>query len=469
MTYHVAVDIGASSGRVVLSNVDDQMKLDIQEVHRFKNSFLKLDGYQRWDIENIYNEIIKGLNKVYNIGVQTCTVGIDTWGVDYCLVDEDGNLLSNPIAYRDNRTEKAMPKIFNHFSKEEIYSKTGIQFQHFNTLYQLYCEEKNKLQLADKILLIPDYLAYRLTGVMATEYTNLTTTQLFNIHENDLDTELLRLTNVDKSQIPEIVPAGTVIGDISNHLVEEFKLPNCKVISVATHDTASAIVGIPVTTNNWAYLSSGTWSLLGVELKQPILSNEALKSNYTNEGGAYQTYRFLKNISGMWFIQEISKSLQYKYSFQEMADAASEVEPFMQYIDLNDPRFLNPKDMVSEIQDYCIENDLVVPRTLGELTMSIYSSLVVSYERAIRELENITNEKIDVLHVVGGGSNVGLLNQLISDTAKVKVIAGPSESSALGNILVQLIAIGRFNNLWDARKWLSTQVKVTEYIPAMIK
>src|SRR5699024_10130257 len=386
MSYHIAVDIGASSGRLILVTLDNQKKLDIAEIHRFKNQFEFVNGFDRWDIHYLFNQIIIGLEKVKKMGISECTLGIDTWAVDYCLVDENGELLVQPISYRDDRTKDTMEKIFNKISKKNIYKKTGIQFQNFNTIFQLYEEDDKLVELTDKVLLIPDYLTYRLTRNMANEETNLSTTQLLNIDKKQLDDELLELIGIKSGKFPKNIKAGSIVGKIRKELHDEYDLPACTVIAVGTHDTASAIVGVPATNDNWAYLSSGTWSLIGVETESPIVAKKALKANYSNEWGVYDTYRFLKNIPGMWFTQEIARNSGYKYSFSEMAAEAAKVEPFLQKIDLEDDRFVNPENMIEEIQSYCRESNQPIPQSVGELTMAIYSNLAVAYAA---ECENL--------------------------------------------------------------------------------
>jgi len=262
MSYHIAVDIGASSGRLIVVSVNDKNVFEWKEVHRFSNQFKNNNGFDRWDIDYLFNEIIKGLKKAKNKGVSNCTLGIDTWAVDYCLIDKDGELINQPISYRDDRTIGTMEKVFKEIPREMIYKKTGIQFQNFNTLYQLYVEDRNSLEQTDKILLIPDYLTYLLTGKATNELTNLSTTQLFNVQDNKLDKELLNLIDISQNKFPEIIEPGTVIGSLKKELHDENSLPNCKVIAVGTHDTASAIAGVPATNDRWAYISSGTWSLL---------------------------------------------------------------------------------------------------------------------------------------------------------------------------------------------------------------
>ncbi|MGT2742551.1 rhamnulokinase [Streptococcus plurextorum] len=463
MTYHVAVDIGASSGRVILA--DTSNGLELLEIHRFKNGFTKQEGHDRWNISRLVTEVVIGLEKVKKHGVESCTVGIDTWAVDYVLLGKDGNLLTEPIAYRDERTHGAMEQVFQKISKTAIYEKTGIQFLSFNTLYQLFAEDKDLLEKTSTILLIPDYIAYCLTGKKVGEVTNSSTTQYLNLHHRNYDKDLLAIAGVSEHQLPNLIEAGQVIGRLKPELYDHYDLPEATLIAVATHDTASAVVGVPATTKNWAYLSSGTWSLIGVENAHPLTIKAAFDANYTNEWGAFQTYRFLKNITGMWTIQEIARLLEHQYSFAEMAEQASQVPPFLQYINLNDNRFTNPINMIEEIKATCRESHQVVPETLGELVMCVYSNLALAYAHEWQNLEKLTGKEIDLLHIVGGGSNVALLNQLTANIIGKPVVAGPSEATALGNIMVQLIWSGQLNDLADARQWLAKHQQLEYFEP----
>ncbi|WP_161978760.1 rhamnulokinase [Streptococcus sp. S784/96/1] len=466
MTYHVAVDIGASSGRVILA--DTRQSLELTEIHRFKNGFTKQNGHDRWNVSQLLKEILTGLEKVKTKGVMDCTIGIDTWAVDYVLLDKEGNLLEEPIAYRDARTQGMMEKVFKSIPKNVVYEKTGIQFLNFNTLYQLCAEERELLEKAQDILLIPDYIAYRLTDQKVGEVTNVSTTQYLNIHSRDYDKDLLDVAGVSLDQLPELMETGTVIGEILPELYETYDLPKARVIAVATHDTGSAVVGVPATSENWAYISSGTWSLIGVENSEPLATQPAFEENYTNEWGAYKTYRFLKNITGMWAVQEIARMLDYQYSFAEMAEQAYQVEPFLQYINLNDDRFTNPKNMIEEIQAACRESNQIVPKTVGELVMCVYSNLALAYAHEWKVLERLTGKELEVLHIVGGGSNVKLLNQLTADVIGKTVIAGPSEATAIGNIMVQMISSGELENLAEARAWLAKNQALDRYEPQPI-
>ena len=463
MSYHVAVDIGASSGRLILAQVEEG-GWELTEVHRFKNGFHREAGHDRWDSEELVEQILRGLEKVKEAGVDSCTLGIDTWAVDYVLI-KDGQPLANPVAYRDARTEGSIEEVFSQLPAESIYQKTGIQFLAFNTLFQYRREDKGLLAQADQTLLIPDYLAYRLTGKAVAEVTNASTTQLLNIHQRDYDEELLEVAGIQRQQLPDLLEAGSWIGDLRPELYKVYDLPQVAVYAVASHDTASAVVGVPATSPDFAYISSGTWSLIGVENTDPIVTTASQEANYTNEWGAYQTYRFLKNVTGMWTVQEIARCLDYAYSYAEMAEQARQVAPFQQLVNLNDDRFTNPAHMIAEIQAYCRETDQIVPETVGELTMCVYSNLALIYATEWQRLEGLTGKTFDALHIVGGGSNVRLINQLTANLIQKPVIAGPGEGTAIGNLLVQLIATGQLADLSQARLFLKEQTELKTFLP----
>lgn len=468
MTNHIAVDIGASSGRVMLARLNHNKELSLEEIHRFKNEIRFIDGHYRWDISYLFKEILIGLSKVKSSGVVQATIGIDTWAVDYCLLDKNGELLAQPIAYRDERTNGAMEEVFQTIPAETIYAKTGIQFLKFNTLYQLYREDRELLNKTSSVLMIPDYLAYLLTGQQTLEITNASTTQLLEVHSEELDQDLLDLLQLSREKFPRVVQSGEVIGEVLSDLQATYDLPECKVIAVGTHDTASAVIGVPSTATHPAYISSGTWSLIGLENQSPITSQEAFEQNYTNERGAYHTYRFLKNITGMWAVQEIARNLDYRYSYAEMAQEAYQVEPFLQYVNLNNDRFTKPQNMIEEIQTYCRETNQIVPETVGELTMCIYSNLALIYAHEWKNMQELSNQPCDTLHIVGGGSNVKLLNQLTADVIGKPVVAGPSEATAIGNVMVQLISEGLFASVREARAWLKEQFVYDTYQPQPI-
>jgi len=389
---HIAVDIGASSGRLVAGKVENKT-LNIQEIHRFSNGFTNRDGTYYWDIDHLLYEILYGLSLVKSMGYEDCTLGIDTWAVDYALVGKDGKRLQDVVSYRDHRTDHSIEKFTKIISKAKIYEKTGIQFLPFNTIYQLYEENKKLLNDANKILMVPDYLGYRLTGKAVTEVTNASTMQLMNIENRTFDLELLDTVSVKVEQFGNLVNPGTILGKLRNDWFPELELPSCTIISVASHDTASAIIGTPGQGNNWAYISSGTWSLLGIELDSPVINEASFVGNYTNEWGAFGTYRFLKNIMVMWILQEVQRNLPEEYSFEELVLEAKQVSAFEQFINFDDQRFLNPENMITEIQAFCIETNQTVPKSAGELAAAVFYNLAIMYAVALQDLESIVGKK----------------------------------------------------------------------------
>ncbi|MDV3522122.1 rhamnulokinase [Bacillus subtilis subsp. subtilis] len=461
---YTAIDVGASSGRIMVGELNEG-KLDIQEIHRFANGFSQRDGHCLWDIDHLLKQILQGLQKVKTLGYEHCTVGIDTWAVDYVLLDEKGDRLREAISYRDRRTDHTIDKLEHTLSKAAIYQKTGIQFQPFNTIYQLFEEDRELLKKTDKIMMIPDYLGYCLTGKAVTEITNASTTQLLNVSTGNLDPELLEAVSVLEQQFAPLTEPGCELGKLRNEWFPDYDLPVCKVMTVATHDTASAVIAAPGVNDGWAYISSGTWSLIGVENKTPIITDLALENNYTNERGANNTIRFLKNIIGMWVIQEVKQQLQADYSFQQLAEEAKKTEPFQQFINLNDKRFLNPENMIKEIQHYCRQTRQKIPRTAGELACCIYSNLAIIYAIAIKELETITEKPIEQFHIIGGGARNDFLNQLTADMSGKAVYAGPIEATATGNLLMQMIAAKEVKDIKETRQVVRNSFPIKVFTP----
>ena len=467
---YIAVDIGASSGRLIHGYLDNG-KLCIEEIHRFKNGFRRINGYERWDIDYLIREIFVGFEKAKKLGIDKCCVGIDTWGIDYVLIGANGEKIADPISYRDKRTLGKVEEFSKRISKEKIYDKTGIQFLDFNTLYQLYVEDKEVLKRADKLLFIPDYIGYILTGQQTTEITNASTTQLLNICEKKFDEELLNVLDIKSEIFNPLADAGTILGMVSSKWHKQFNLPQIEVITVASHDTASAIVGVPTISekNDWAYLSSGTWSLIGRELKLPITSKESFKGNFTNERGAYGTYRFLKNIMGMWIIQEVQRLYEKgKYSFSEIVELSKETPFYTSIIDVEDSRFINPENMIDEIKKACKETHQPIPNTLGELANCVYSSLAISYKEELENLADICDTKINSLYIVGGGSNVGVLNQLTSNLSGLTVYAGPNEATAIGNLIVQMISNKEIRDIKEGRQIVYNSFDIKKYLPQRV-
>jgi len=462
---YIAVDIGASSGRLMLSEKDSFDKITLEEIHRFKNSFSNISGTDYWDAKHLIEEILIGLEKVKQRGIEECYVGIDTWGVDYCLLDEQGQSLSQPVSYRDSRTEGVLNEFAQTFSLQKLYEKTGIQLQPFNTVFQLLREDQEKLAKAKQLLLMPDYLGYVLTGKAVLEKTNASTMQLMNLETRKLDEEVLSAIGINKELFPNSVEPGSVLGPILKEQFSEFDLPNATFITIASHDTASAVVGTPGKGDNWAYISSGTWSLMGVEIEEGISNLDAFEANFTNEWGVQGTIRFLKNIMGMWLIQEVARIQDFQYSYPELAELASQEEAFVSLIDVNDQRFMNPENMITEIQNYCRERNQKVPETAGEIARCVYDSLALCYAVELGKLETITGRTITQLHIVGGGSNNDFLNQLTADACGINVLAGPGEATAIGNIMVQMVATNGFGTLAEGREGIKKSFPMKEFQP----
>ncbi|KYG34371.1 rhamnulokinase [Alkalihalobacillus trypoxylicola] len=469
MKKHVlAVDIGASSGRLILGSLTNG-KLQLDEVHRFENSIQKKGDYFCWDIDGLYNEIKKGIQKCTELGIKPDSIGVDTWAVDYVLLDEQGNRLTDAVAYRDSRTDGMMEKTFEKVMKERLYLETGIQFQKFNTIYQLMALKESDpevLTQADSFLMIPDYIHYLLSGEKANEYTNATTTQLVNAFTKKWDQDLLTQLGINSHMFQEIAPPKTVLGGLKQELVDEFGF-DMKVVLPATHDTGSAVLAMPES-NDSIYISSGTWSLIGVENNFPICITKALDYNFTNEGGVDYQFRFLKNIMGLWMIQEVKRNFEHKYSFAELVELSKSAD-FSSIVNVDDDRFLLPEHMVTEIQNYCRESGQQVPETPGEVAKCVYDSLVVSYKNAIAQIEEIFEKEFKTVSVIGGGSQNELLNQLIADATGKEVYSGPVEATAIGNMVAQFMALGEIESVKEARELIKKSFEVKSFKPNTLK
>lgn len=462
---YIAIDIGASSGRLIHANFSGLGGFELTELHRFKNGFRKQAETDKWDLNNLVTEILKGLEKVKETGINDCFVGIDTWGVDYGLVDQTGKILGDPVSYRDDRTQAAIADFDQKLPLATLYQKTGIQLQPFNTVFQLLVEEKEKLAQATQLLLMPDFLGYIFTGKAVTEKTNASTMQLLNLETRKWDKDILEIVGVKEELFPPITEPGQILGELQAEKFPEYDLPKATFITIASHDTASAVVGTPAQGEEWAYISSGTWSLMGVEIPEGISSEAAFASNFTNEWGVQGTIRFLKNIMGMWLIQEVARMQDYQYSFPELAELAAKEAPFQQFVNVNDRRFLNPSNMIEELQAYCRETNQPIPVTPGELARCIYDNLALCYAVELENLAQISGRKINKLHIVGGGSNNKFLNQLTADVCNIEVEAGPGEATAIGNLMVQMIATNGYGTLAQAREDIRNSVALEYYQP----
>ncbi|WP_297200837.1 rhamnulokinase [uncultured Pluralibacter sp.] len=459
----VAVDLGASSGRVMLASYDRQSQhLSLREMHRFVNTLQKIDGSDCWDVDALEAEIRLGLKKVCDDGILIDSIGIDTWGVDVVLLDARGERVGPPVSYRDSRTWGVMQRAEAQLGRAEIYRRSGIQFLPFNTLYQFRAlreQQPDLLKNVSRALLIPDYFSYRLTGVMNWEYTNATTTQMVNINTDSWDDALLEWAGADRAWFGTPTHPGNVIGHWICPLGN--KIP---VVAVASHDTASAVIASPLADQYAAYLSSGTWSLMGYESKTPCTSDVALANNITNEGGAESRYRVLKNIMGLWLLQRVIKE-QNVSDIGALISETAALPACRAVINPNDDRFINPNNMSAEIQAACRESGQPVPDTAAELARCIFDSLALLYARVLNELADLHGHAFSQLHVVGGGCQNALLNQLCADACGITVIAGPVEASTLGNIGVQLMALDELNNVDDFRKVVRDNHALTTFIP----
>ena len=449
--YYLAVDIGASSGRHILGKFENG-KLELKEIYRFDNGAEKVGDKLVWNIEKLFSNIVAGIKECKKLGVTPYSVGVDTWGVDYALLDANNNIIGEVYSYRDNRTANMTEKSQEVVSFNELYSHTGIQHAVYNTVYQLYADKlSGKLDKAEKFLTVPDYMHYRLSGVMVNEYSNASTTALLNAENRSWDYELIEKYGFPKKIFQKIVEPGTVLGRFTKEIIDEVGF-DAYVVVPASHDTASAVMAVPANTDKPLYISSGTWSLLGTELKKPITNENALNFNMTNEGGFEKTIRFLKNITGMWLIQSIKKELKGAYSYDDLMNMAIEVNDFGSIVDVNDKRFLAPVSMIEAVKSYCVDYNLKVPNTIGEVMNVVYRSLACLYAKTIKGLEAVTGETYSALNIVGGGSKDGYLNRLAKEYTGKKVYVGPTEGTAVGNLLAQAISSKEVENLLGGRQ-----------------
>ena len=472
---YLAVDLGAESGRV-MAGLWNGKQLRLEEVHRFPNGPVALGDSIRWDVMRLWGEIQNGLalaGKKY--GRKIVSVGADTWGVDFVLLNQQDEMLGQPYHYRDARTNGMMEKAFRKVPRAEIFAQSGLQFMQFNSLYQLLAWQTHSpaiLAAAGTLLFIPDFLHWAMCGAKKVEFTNASTSQFLHPLKRDWSLPLLNDLGLPTHFLPEIVSPGTTLGTIRKSLAERTGLAGVKVVAPPTHDTASAVAGVPTANTgqaNWAYISSGTWSLMGVEVKQAALSPRALALNMTNEGGLDGTYRLLKNIMGLWLVQQCKWSFDAagrKYNYAQFAQMAAKAKPLRSIVNLNDPRFLNPPDMPKAIQEYCRETKQPVPKTDGELIRCAYESLALKYREVLGSLEDLTGEPIEVIHIVGGGSQSQLLNQFAADACQRPVIAGPVEATALGNLLTQVRASGELGSLAEMRAVVRASSPGQHYEPA---
>lgn len=454
----MSVDLGGESGRVMKVSYNGK-NLFIDELHRFTNVPALVNGTLYWDILRLWNEIITGIEK--GRLEKSSGVGVDTWGVDFVLLDEHDELLGNPVHHRDGRTKEMVGKVFLKVPKEEIFSQTGIQFMSINTLYQIMClveKQSNILSAAKTFLTPPDLINFWLTGTKVCEFTSATTTQMYNPFTKDWAWTLLKRLEIPEKIFPEVVQPGTILGQYKK----------MDVITVAAHDTGSAVAAVPALLKNFAYISSGTWSLVGMEVNEPLINEKTLNANVTNEGGVYGTFRLLKNVMGLWILQQCRRTWEahgIKLSYTELMKMSSLEKPLRSIIVPNDPVFLHPGNHPKLIRDFCRRTSQPVPKTPGAIVRCVLESLSLAYKDVIKKLVDISGNKVDVVHIVGGGSKNKLLNQFTANSTGLQVIAGPAEATVVGNAIVQLITLGELGNHQEARQIIANTKELKQFRP----
>lgn len=471
---YLAVDLGAESGRVIAGLLDGTT-VRLEELHRFPNGPVDVSGTLRWNVLSLWSEIQIGLARAAaKYGRDIVSVGVDTWGVDYVLLSNRDELLGHPYHYRDARTRGIMAQAFTRAPRKQIFAQTGVQFMELNTLYQLLAmqlSDPDLLRFASRFLMMADYFHWLLCGSRVVEFTNATTTQCFHPLQRQWAGDLLRSLTIPTHLFPEVTPPGTRLGRLREEIASRAGLERIEVVAPATHDTAAAVAAVPTAHTgraNWAYISSGTWSLIGVEVQEAILGDAALALNVTNEGGVDGTYRLLKNVMGLWLVQESRRSFERsgrRFEYEELVHLARQAAPFRSLVDPNDSRFLNPPDMAAALQDACRQTGQPVPETEGQLVRCALESLALKYREVLEGIESLTGERVEVIHVVGGGSKNDLLNQFTANACGRPVVAGPTEATALGNVLLQARTAGDVGTLSEMRAVVRESSDVRTFEP----
>ena len=465
-----AVDLGATSGRTIIGTIENG-KMSLEELTRFDNNLIETGGHFYWDIFALYNDVINGLRLVAKRQIEIQSIGIDTWGVDFVCVGSDGAILRNPLAYRDPHTVGKMEEYFEKIiSRDEVYNITGIQFMNFNSLFQLYAMDEagnTALRNADKVLFVPDALSYMLTGNAVCEYTIASTSQMLDPRTKDLDSRLVESVGLKRGQFGEMVNPATVIGTITEEVQKMTGLGAVPVIAVAGHDTGSAVAAVPAANEKFAYLSSGTWSLMGIETQDAIINARSFDLNFTNEGGIEGTTRFLKNICGMWIYERCRKEWKDAEGLvhAELQSAAMECEPFRSLINPDDPIFANPASMVDAITTYCEKTNQPIPQGYAQTCRCIFDSLALRYRQVFAWLKEFADFDINVLHIIGGGSKNEYLDQFTANSCGVTVLAGPQEGTAIGNIMLQAKAAGMVGDIWEMRRIIADSLELKRFEP----
>ncbi|MDE7311152.1 MAG: rhamnulokinase [Eubacterium sp.] len=464
--YYLAVDIGASSGRHILGHLENGTMV-LEEIYRFENGMDRQGGKLLWDTKRLFAEIVNGMKRCRELGKIPVSMSIDTWAVDYVLLDAEEKVLGDTYGYRDSRTAGMDSEVYRIIPEDALYARTGIQKQIFNTIYQLMAVKKQEPQLLEKaktFLMLPDYFQFLLTGKKVSEYTNATSTQLVSPVHKQWDEELLAMLGYPKEIFLPLQMPGTEVGSLKKELQKEVGF-DCKVVLCASHDTASAVMAMPVATDGGMYISSGTWSLMGIEAPEAICTEESRQGNFTNEGGYEYRFRYLKNIMGLWMIQSVRHELQDAYSFAELCEMAESDRAFPSRVDVNDDAFLAPENMTQAVQEACRTSGQRVPQTTGEIAAVIYQSLAQCYGKTVRELEKNTAKAYESIHIIGGGSNAAYLNQLTADATGKTVYAGPGEATAIGNLMAQMICQKELESLAQARKCVFDSFGIKRYEP----
>ena len=466
----LAIDLGATSGRIVLGKYTGN-EIQMTEIHRFPNDIIKVCGRSYWDLWGLWKEILAGLRKAAALGERIESVGVDTWGVDFVLLGKDGHFLGQPRSYRDGYTVGAPEKFFNTVPRSELYRRTGIQIMNFNTVFQLFAmkqEGNSALEAAEGLLFMPDAISYMLTGEKVCEYTILSTSALMNPETHDFDDGILAAAGVSRRLFGRRVMPGEVIGTLTGEVVAETGLGNIPVIAVAGHDTGSAVAAVPATDGNFAYLSSGTWSLMGVETQAPIVSDNSFGMNFTNEGGAEGNIRFLKNITGMWLLERCRASWKKEgreYSYPQIVAMMGTAAPFRSMIDPDDASFAAPDDMPSAIREYCLSRGEAAPSSDAEFVRCIFESLALKYRVVLGRLKALSGKTIERLHVIGGGSLNAELNRMIASSLGIPVIAGPAEATTAGNLMAQFVGLGLADSMAGMRGYLASDPSLRRFEP----
>jgi rhamnulokinase len=468
---YLALDLGAESGRTILGTLDGG-RLKLSETHRFANSPVRIPDGLHWDVLRLWTEIKHGIAATVKSSTSFDSIGVDTWGVDFALLDRDGTLLENPFHYRDSRTDGLLDAAFQLMPREKIFAQTGIQFMQINTLYQLLASARTKapvLDVAQTLVTMPDLFNYWLSGEIAVEFTNATTTQCFDPIQRDWATSVLEALDIPTHIFKPVTDPGAVIGNILPDVAAETGAGEVEIVLPACHDTGSAVVAVPAQNQDFAWISSGTWSIMGAEMRKPVLGPKALQYNFTNEGGVFGTWRLSKNIMGLWLVQECRRSWQSQnanHTYAELTEFASEADAFLAVIDPDDPVFLHPGDMPERIRNYCATTNQHIPETKGELLRVVLESIALKYRWVLERLEELTGNEFHTIHIIGGGSQNLLLNQFTSDATDRRVVTGPVEATAIGNVLMQSIALGHLDSLAQAREVVCDSFSVAEYEPS---